>query len=240
MNRRDIEAFGEIQNRLRVFCENVLATLAENYPEVGMSDLAKVIGIDIIAPYLQLTYSSYPCGRSLFIPLQYVETEDVEGFCKTLAEKVKKEGKMLEQDEFIEKAYHNQWMKFYELFDIRMTDSESDLDRARDKLHGLIETMTTLLLLAKRQRETDNRGDYFTEKELPQLNGAFVKFIEWAKADPYWAKREKSDRQRLADIKAELLEEQKEVIKLIQECEYRAKEELQLAKNVFENLKGLC
>jgi hypothetical protein len=76
-------------------------------------------------------------------------------------------------------------------------------------------------------------------KELPQLNGAFVKFIEWAKEDPFWSKREKSDRQRLVDIKAELLEEQKEVIKLIQECEYRAKEELQLANNVLDNIKTL-
>ncbi len=72
-----------------------------------------------------------------------------------------------------------------------------------------------------------------------QLNGAFVKFIEWAKADPFWSTREKSERQRFADIKAELLEEQKEVIKLIQECECRAKEELQLAKNVLDDIKTL-
>lgn len=146
---------------------------------------------------------------------------------------------MLEQDEFIEKAYHNQWMKFYELFDIRMTDSESDLDRARDKLHGLIESMTYVLQLAKRQEKTDKKAASFTEKELPQLNGAFVKFIEWAKADPFWATHEKSELQRFAEIKAELLKEQKEVIKLIQECEYRAKEELQLAKNILDDIKTL-
>ena len=239
MTRKDIETFGEIQNRLQEYCGNVLATLAKNYPETGISDIDRVIGIDIIVPYLHLTYSGYPCGRSLFIPLQYVEAEDIEGFCKTHAEKVRKEGKMLGQAEFIDKAYHNQWMKFYELFDIRMTDNEADLDRARNKLHGLVESMTYVLQLAKQQGATGNKAEYFIEKELPQLNGAFVKFIEWAKADPFWSTREKSERQRFADIKAELLEEQQEVIKLIEECECRAKEELQLAKNVLDSIKTL-
>jgi hypothetical protein len=130
-------------------------------------------------------------------------------------------------------------MKFYELFDIRMTDNETDLDRARNKLHGLIESMAYVLQLAKQQGATDSEAESFTEKELPQLNGAFVKFIEWAKADPFWSTREKIERQRFADIKAELLEEQKEVIKLIQECENRAKKELQLAKNILDDIKTL-
>ena len=239
MNRKDIETFGEIQNRLQEYCGNVLATLAKDYPETGISDIDRVVGVDIINPYLHLTYSGYPCGRSLFIPLQYVEAEDVVGFCRTYVEKVRKEGKMLGQAEFIDKAYHYQWMKFYELFDIRMTDSEADLDRARNKLHGLIESMTYVLQLAKQQGKTDREAESFTEKELPQLNGAFVKFIEWAKSDPFWSDREKSERQRFADIKAELLEEQQEVIKLIQECENRAKEELQLAKNILDDIKTL-
>ena len=239
MNRKDIETFGEIQDRLREYCGSVLATLAKDYPETGISDIDRVVGIDIINPYLHLAYSGYPCGRSLFIPLQYVEAEDVVGFCKTHAEKVRKEGKMLGQAEFIDKAYHNLWMKSYELFDIRMTDNETDLDRARNKLHGLIESMAYVLQLAKQQGATDREAESFTEKELPQLNGAFVKFIEWAKADPFWSTREKIERQRFADIKAELLEEQKEVIKLIQECENRAKKELQLAKNILDDIKTL-
>ena len=131
MNRKDIETFVEIQNRLHTYSKNVLTTLGKDYPECGISDIA--------------TYSSYPCVLPLYIPLQYVETEDVEGFCKAYAEKVRKEGKMLSQEEFIEKAYHNQWMRFYELFDVQMTDREADLDRARNKLHGLIETMTYVL-----------------------------------------------------------------------------------------------
>lgn len=239
MNRKDIETFAAIQNHLYEYCKNVLTTLAKDYPECGISDIARVVGIDVIDKYLQLTYSGYPCNLPLYIPLQYVEAENVDGFCKVHAEKVRKEGKMLTQDEFIEKAYHQQWMRFYELFDVQMTDSEADLDRARNKMHELIETMTYVVQLAKRQGKTDKKAEYFTEKELPQLNGAFVKFIEWAKADPFWSTREKSERQRFADIKAELLEEQQEVIKLIEECECRAKEELQLAKNVLDSIKTL-
>ena len=237
MTRKDIETFGEIQNRLREYCGKVLATLAKNYPEVGISDIDRVIGIDIIIPYLHLTYSGYPCGRSLFIPLQYVEAEDIKGFCKTLAEKIKKEGKMLTQDEFIEKAYHQQWMRFYELFDVQMTDSEADLDRARNKMHGLIETMANVLKLAKRQDKTDKKAESFTEKELPQLNGAFIQFMEWAKEGPFWSTRQKDERQRAAEIKAEMLKEQQEIIRLIEECEHRAKEELQTAQTVLENIK---
>ena len=239
MNRKDIETFAAIQNHLYEYCKNVLNTLSKDYPECGISDIARVVGIDVIDKYLQLTYSGYPCNLPLYIPLQYVEAEDVDGFCKAFAEKVRKEGKMLTQDEFIEKAYHQQWKSFYELFDVQMTDSEADLDRARNKMHELIETMTYVVQLAKRQGKTDKKAEYFTEKELSQLNGAFVKFIEWAKADPFWSTREKSERQRFADIKAELLEEQQEVIKLIEECECRAKEELQLAKNVLDSIKTL-
>ena len=161
----------------------------------------------------------------------------MDGFCKAHAEKVRREGKMLSKDDFIEKAYHQQWMRFYELFDIQMTDSEADLDRARNKMHELIETMTYVVQLAKRQGKTDKKAEYFTEKELPQLNGAFIQFLEWAKADPFWATREKSERQRAAEFKAEMLKEQEETIRLIEECETRAKEELQIAEKVLESIK---
>ena len=237
MNRKDIETFAAIQNRLQDYCKKVLNMLATDYPEVGISDVARVVGIDIIDKYLQLTYWGYPCNLPLYIPLQYVEAEDVDGFCKALAEKVRKEGKMLTQDEFIEKAYHQQWKRFYELFDVQMTDSEADLDRARNKMRDLIETMTYVVQLAKRQGKTDKKAEYFTEKELPQLNGAFIQFLEWAKADPFWAIREKSERQRASEFKAEMLKEQEETIRLIEECETRAKEELQIAQKVLDNIK---
>ena len=237
MNRKDIETFAAIQNHLYEYCKNVLTTLAKDYPECGISDIARVVGIDVIDKYLQLTYSGYPCNLPLYIPLQYVEAEDVDGFCKAFAEKVRKEGKMLTQDEFIEKAYHQQWKSFYELFDVQMTDSEADLDRARNKMHELIETMTYVLLTAKQQGKTDNVAGFFTEKELPQLNGVLVQFLEWAKADPFWSTRQKSERQRAAEFKAEMLKEQKETIRLIEECETRAKEELQIAQTVLESIK---
>ena len=237
MNRKDIETFAAIQNRLYEYARNVLTTLAKDYPEVGVSDTARPVGIDVIGEYLQVTYSGYPCNLPLFILLQYVETEDVDGFCKAHAEKVRREGKMLSKDDFIEKAYHQQWMRFYELFDIQMTDSEADLDRARNKMHELIETMTYVVQLAKRQGKTDKKAEYFTEKELPQLNSAFIQFLEWAKADPFWATREKSERQRAAEFKAEMLKEQEETIRLIKGCETRAKEELQIAEKVLESIK---
>ena len=60
MNRKDIETFVEIQNRLHTYSKNVLSTLGKDYPECGISDIARVIGLDVIGDYLQLTYSSYP------------------------------------------------------------------------------------------------------------------------------------------------------------------------------------
>ena len=199
MNRKNIETFAEIQNRLQDYCKKVLTTLAKDYPECGISDIARVVGIDVIDKYLKLTYSGYPCNLPLFIPLQYIEAEDVDGFCKAYAEKVRQKGKMLTKDEFIEKAYHLQWLRFYELFDVQMTDSEADLDRARNKMHELIETMTYVLKLAKQQDKTDKKAEFFTEKELPQLNGAFIQFLEWAKTDPFWSIRQKDERQRATD-----------------------------------------
>lgn len=75
MNRKDIELFGKIQNRLQGYCGKVLATLVKDYPEVDICEFAKVIGIDILAEYLQMTYYAYPINRSIYIPLQYVEGE---------------------------------------------------------------------------------------------------------------------------------------------------------------------
>ena len=165
MERKELLLFGEIQARLQDYCGKVLATLVKNFPEVGISECERVVGIDILDELLQLTYTSFPYNRSFFIPLHYVEAEDVDGFCRVYAEKIRKYGKMMREDEFIEKVYHNHWMKFYELFDIRMTDSEENLDRARDKLHGLIETMTYVLLLAKKKEKTGDNAEIFTEKE---------------------------------------------------------------------------
>ena len=59
MNRKDIETFAAIQNHLYEYCKNVLNTLSKDYPECGISDIARVVGIDVIDKYLQLTYSGY-------------------------------------------------------------------------------------------------------------------------------------------------------------------------------------
>ena len=118
-----------------------------------------------------------------------------------------------------------------------MTDREADLDRARNKLHGLIETMTYVLQQAKQQGKTDKKAEYFTERELPQLNGTFIQFLEWAKSDEFRSVRKKDERQRTAEINAEMLKEQKEIIRLIKECEHRAEEELQIAQTVLNNIE---
>ena len=81
------------------------------------------------------------------------------------------------------------------------------------------------------------RQSFYTEKELPQLNGTFIQFLEWAKSDEFWSVRKKDERQRAAEIKAEMLKEQKEIIRLIKECEYRAEEELQIAQTVLNNIE---
>ena len=41
MNRKDIETFVEIQNRLHTYSKNVLTTLAKEYPECGINDIAR-------------------------------------------------------------------------------------------------------------------------------------------------------------------------------------------------------
>ena len=61
--------------------------------------------------------------------------------------------------------------------------------------------------------------------------------MEWAKEDPFWSTRQKDERQRAAEIKAEMLKEQQEIIRLIEECGHRAEEELQIAQTVLENIK---
>lgn len=239
MNRKDIELFGEIQTRLQGYCGKVLATLVKDYPEVDLCEYARVIGIDILAEYLQMTYYAYPINRSIFIPLQYVEAEDVNGFCKVYAEKIRKDGKLMREDEFVEKAYNDLWMKFFELFDIRMTDSEADLDRARNKLHGLVETATYLLLMTKRKNKVSKNSEILTEKDLASLNAVFGTFIDWARKDKFWSKREKSEEEIASKTKAELLTLQEDLIKRIKENGYYTEEELQFAEDALEAIKNM-
>jgi hypothetical protein len=61
--------------------------------------------------------------------------------------------------------------------------------------------------------------------------------MEWAKEDPFWSTRQKSERQRAAEFKSQMLKEQEETIRLIKECENRANEELRIAEAVLENIK---
>ena len=213
--------------------------LVKDYPEAGISDLARVIGIDVLEGYLQMTYSNYPINRSIFIPLQYVEAEDVGGFCEVYAEKIRRYGKMMRQDEFVEKAYNDLWMKFFELFDIRMTDPESDLDRARNKLHSLVETTTFFLLMAKRKEKESKDAEVFTEKELSSLNAVFGMFLDWAREDRFWSKREKSEKEIARQAKAELIAGQEDLIRCIKDNEYHTEEELRFAENALEAIKHM-
>jgi hypothetical protein len=82
-----------------------------------------------------------------------------------------------------------------------------------------------------RRQSISQRGNY------PQLNGTFIQFLEWAKSDEFWSVLKKDERQRAAEIKAEMLKEQKEIIRLIKECEHRAEEELQIALTVLNNIE---
>lgn len=239
MNRKDIELFGEIQAQLQAYCGKVLAMLVKDYPEVAISEFASVIGIDVLADYLQMTYYSYPINRSIFIPLQYVEAEDVDGFCRVYAEKIRRDGKQMREDEFIEKAYNDLWMRFFDLFDIRMTDPEPDLDRARNKLHDLVETATYLLLMTKRKNKGPKNAEVLTEKDLPSLNAVFAMFLDWVRKDKFWSKREKSENEIAYKTKAELIALQEDIIKRIKENEYHTKEELQYAEDALEAIKNM-
>jgi len=238
MNRKDIKLFGEIQTRLQGYCGKVLATLVKDYPEVDISESARVIGIDVLDDYLQMTYYAYPINRSIFIPLQYVEAEDVNGFCQVYAEKIRKDGRLMREDEFVDKGYQDLWVKFYELFDVRMTDSDEDLDRARLKLHGLLEAMADVLLI-KKQKDSGKDTEVFTEKELPSLHSAFASYLEWARSDKFWSKRAKSDEEIARQTKAELIESQEDLIKRIKENEYHTEEELQFAEDALAALKKM-
>ena len=239
MNRKDIELFGEIQTQLQTYCGKVLAMLVKDYPEVGISEFARVIGIDVLADYLQMTYYAYPINRSIFIPFQYVEAEDIDGFCRVYAEKIRRDGKLMREDEFIEKTYNDLWMRFYDLFDIRMTDPEPDLDRARNKLHDLVETATYLLLMTKRKNKDPKNAQVLTEKDLPSLNAVFAMFLDWSRKDKFWSKREKSENEIAYKTMAELIALQEDIIKRIKENEYHTKEELQYAEDALEAIKNM-
>lgn len=239
MNRKDIVLFGKIQTQLQGYCGKVLATLVKDYPEVDICEYAKVIGIDVLDDYLQMTYYAYPINRSIFIPLQYVEAEDVDGFCRVYAEKIRRDGKLMREDEFIEKAYNDLWMRFFDLFDIRMTDPEPDLDRARNKLHDLVETTTYLLLMTKRKNKDPKNSEILTEKDQASLNAVFGTFIDWARKDGYWSKREKSKKEVAYQTKAELIALQEDIIKRIKDNEYHTEEELQFAEDALEAIKNI-
>ncbi len=237
MKKKDIETYKKIQIQLNDFCQKVLSTFISEFPEVGISDMAEPKGFEIIGEYLKMIYVTYLNEQPIFIPLHYVEAEDVSGFCKYYADDFRKKGRMMRDYEFIEAAFRKQWKGFYDLFDIRMTDSQEDLDRARNMMHQLIESVTFILFMNR--KETDGKeGKIFREFELPSLNIAFTKFVEWARTDPFWSKREKSDEQRKQELKDELIASQIEIIEQIKQNEYHTDEELKLAEKALEHMKA--
>ncbi len=88
--------------------------------------------------------------------------------------------------------------------------------------------------------ETDDKKEViFRGCELPSLNVAFTIFLEWARTDPVWSKREKSDEQRKQELKDELIASQIEIIEQIRLNEYHTEEELMFAEKVLEHMKAV-
>ncbi len=240
MNRNDIETFGIIKSQLYEYGSKILSTMATDRIVVGINEFTKVIGVDVVGDYLQLVYSSYLGDRSLFIPLQYVEAEDIHGFCIYYSGIIKKYGKEVTESELEELVYKKHWDVFYKLFYIPFPpESPKDLDRASSKLHGLINTMTIILKMSRTNNGNETCIAGFTEKDLFLYSSVLIQFLDWVRADDYWSTRKNSEVKGLDKLKADFINGQEEIIKLIKESSRYSQAELSLARKALEDIKTL-
>lgn len=235
MDRKDIETFNEIQKRLNTYCKSVLKTLAEKYPEVGIKESATVKYMELMDDFVVLYYSVFNGERALFIPLEYVETENVDSFCYSQAMKVRKHGKMMTEDEFKERAFFNHWIEFCKLFDIDHADDDK-LDIVRNLLKDRIDTITTFYIKDKRKDGTKANAEIFTEDELPFLNFCLVNVIQIIKREEFWSLRERDYADQLSK---ELLDKQIELIEQIKQDKNHTDSELRAAELVLESIKEM-
>ena len=96
-----------------------------------------------------------------------------------------------------------------------------------------------MLLMTKWKNKELKNADILTKKVLASLNAVFGTFIDWARKDKFWSKREKSEKEIASKTKAELIALQEDLIKRIKENGYHTEEELQFAEDALEAIKNM-
>ena len=240
MNRKDIELYGMIQQQMKTYCDTVLELLIKDYPTIGISEFSRIVSIDVVKDYINLTYSSNSHNRSIKIPIEFVVNEDAIGFCKYYSDIIKKYGKKLTKSELEELVLRRHWDVFNKLFyNPFPPENQRDIERAHSKLQGMIEAMTFVLTMCKDRNEDDSSFDIFTEKDYFFYSSILIQFLDWAKKDDYWSQRVCYNKEICKDIKADFIVGQEEIIKLIKESENHTEGELSLAEKALEDIKKL-
>ena len=239
MNRKDIELYVDIKIKLEEFCISVLQRLFEGPNHVGPTEFNKVTTIDVTGENVRCVYPQSNSEHELVIPIEYVLRGDVDGFCRYYYESIKKNGKRLNETEFVELAAIKQWGLFCKIFEVCFPPNiheHDELTRAKAELYNRIKSSMLLFRLYK----GDSNGyciEVFTEKDIDLLYSIFVDFVNWANLNEYWSQRRNDI--KFADLKKELVIKQQDIIEKIKSKENHTERELNYAVNTLNVIKKM-
>lgn len=239
MNRKDIELYVDIKTKLEEFCISVLQSLFEGPNHVGPTEFNKVTTIDVTRENVRCVYPQSNVEHELVIPIEYVLRGDVDGFCWYYNESIKKNGKRLNETEFVELATIKQWGLFCKIFEVCFPPNiheQDELTIAKAELYNRIKSSMLLFRLFK----GDSNGyciEVFTEKDIDLLYSIFVDFVNWANLDEYWSQRRNDI--IFSDLKKELIIKQQDIIEKIKNTENHTEKEFNYAVNTLNVLKNM-
>ena len=239
MNRKDIELYVDIKTKLEEFCISVLQSLFEGPNHVGPTEFNKVTTIDVTRENVRCVYPQSNVEHELVIPIEYVLRGDVDGFCWYYNESIKKNGKRLNETEFVELATIKQWGMFCKIFEVCFPPNiheQDELTIAKAELYNRIKSSMLLFRLFK----GDSNGyciEVFTEKDIDLLYSIFVDFVNWANLDEYWSQRRNDI--IFSDLKKELIIKQQDIIEKIKNTENHTEKEFNYAVNTLNVLKNM-
>lgn len=239
MNRKDIELYVDIKTKLEEFCISVLQSLFEGPNHVGPTEFNKVTTIDVTRENVRCVYPQSNVEHELVIPIEYVLRGDVDGFCWYYNESIKKNGKRLNETEFVELATIKQWGLFCKIFEVCFPPyihEQDELTIAKAELYNRIKSSMLLFRLFK----GDSNGyciEVFTEKDIDLLYSIFVDFVNWANLNEYWSQRRNDI--IFSDLKKELIIKQQDIIEKIKNTENHTEKEFNYAVNTLNVLKNM-
>lgn len=107
MDRQQLDTFIATQKQIHDFCVQVLLTLERDYPDVLCGEDNVLDGFLFAFDDLEITYYNANGGDSIYLPVEFLLSGDVEGGCEHCAREKRELDKMIDEELGVDKQEIN-------------------------------------------------------------------------------------------------------------------------------------